>query len=37
MVHDGFVLPGNGPAHEAMSPGWSRVLDSVARVIAETA
>ena len=35
MVHDGFVLPGNKFAYDAMNPGWGRVLDSVARVTAE--
>jgi uncharacterized protein YndB with AHSA1/START domain len=37
MVHDGFVLPDNSIAYEAMSPGWGRVLDGIARVIAEAA
>ena len=37
MVHDGFVLPDNSNAFEAMSPGWGRVLDGIARVIAEAA
>ena len=35
MVHDGFVLPGNQFAYDAMSPGWGRVLDGIARVTAE--
>ena len=35
MVHDGFVLPGNQLAFDAMSPGWGRVMDGVARVTAE--
>ena len=35
MVHDGFVLPGNQFAYEAMSPGWGGVLDSIARVTAD--
>jgi uncharacterized protein YndB with AHSA1/START domain len=35
MVHDGFVLPGNKFAYDAMSPGWGKVLDSIARVTAE--
>jgi uncharacterized protein YndB with AHSA1/START domain len=35
MVHDGFVFPGNQFAFDAMSPGWARVLDGVARVTAE--
>ena len=37
MVHDGFVLPDNQMAYDAMSPGWGRIMDSVARVTAETA
>ena len=36
MVHDGFVLPANQFAHDAMSPGWGRVLDGIARVTAES-
>jgi len=35
MVHEGFVLPANRFAFDAMSPGWGRVLDGVARVTAE--
>ena len=35
MVHDGFVLPGNQFAYDAMSPGWGKVLDSIARATAE--
>jgi uncharacterized protein YndB with AHSA1/START domain len=35
MVHDGFVLPGNKFAYDAMTPGWGKVLDSIARVTAE--
>lgn len=35
MVHDGFVFPGNRFAHDAMSPGWGRAMDSIARVTAE--
>jgi uncharacterized protein YndB with AHSA1/START domain len=35
MVHDGFVFPGNQFAYDAMSPGWGRVLDSIARVTTE--
>jgi uncharacterized protein YndB with AHSA1/START domain len=35
MVHDGFVFPGNQFAFDAMSPGWARALDGVARVTAE--
>jgi uncharacterized protein YndB with AHSA1/START domain len=34
MVHDGFVLRGNQFAYYAMSPGWGKVMDSVARVTA---
>jgi uncharacterized protein YndB with AHSA1/START domain len=37
MVHDGFVLPDNVIAHEAMSPGWGRVLDRIASIMAEAA
>jgi len=35
MVHDGFVFPGNRFAFDVMSPGWGKVLDSIARVTAE--
>ena len=35
MVHDGFVFPGNRFAFDAMSPGWGRILDTIARVTAE--
>lgn len=35
MVHDGFVFPGNRSAHDAMSPGWGRAMDSIARVTTE--
>ena len=35
MVHDGFVFPGNRFAYEAMSPGWGRVMDAIARVTSE--
>jgi uncharacterized protein YndB with AHSA1/START domain len=35
LVHDGFVFPGNQFAFEAMSPGWGRVMDSIARVTEE--
>jgi uncharacterized protein YndB with AHSA1/START domain len=35
LVHAGFRSPGNDFAFDAMSPGWSRVLQSVARVCAE--
>jgi uncharacterized protein YndB with AHSA1/START domain len=37
MVHDGFVLPENSIAYDAMSPGWDRVLDRIASVVAEAA
>ena len=37
MVHDGFVLPRNQTAYDAMSPGWGKVMDSIARVTAEAA
>jgi uncharacterized protein YndB with AHSA1/START domain len=36
MVHDGFVFPGNRFAFDAMSSGWGRILDAIARVTAET-
>jgi uncharacterized protein YndB with AHSA1/START domain len=36
MAHEGFVLPSNQSAHDAMSPGWGRVLDGVERVTAES-
>ena len=35
MVHDGFVFPGNQFAFNAMSSGWGRILDAIARVTAE--
>jgi uncharacterized protein YndB with AHSA1/START domain len=35
MAHEGFVLPDNRSAYDAMSPGWGRVLDGVERVTAE--
>jgi len=35
MVHDGFVFPGNRFAFEAMSPGWGKVMDAIARVTAD--
>ena len=35
MVHDGFVFPGNKFAFDAMSPGWGKVMDGIARVTAE--
>jgi len=37
MVHDGFVLPEHSIAYDAMSPGWGRVLDRIASVVAEAA
>jgi len=36
MVHDGFVFPGNRFAFDAMSSGWGRILEAIARVTAET-
>jgi uncharacterized protein YndB with AHSA1/START domain len=36
MVHDGFVLPDNQLAYDAMSPGWGRIMDGIARVTAES-
>jgi uncharacterized protein YndB with AHSA1/START domain len=35
MVHDGFVFPGNRFAYDAMSPGWGKVMESIARVTSE--
>jgi uncharacterized protein YndB with AHSA1/START domain len=35
MVHDGFVFPGNQFAYDAMSPGWGKVMDSIARATEE--
>lgn len=35
MVHDGFILPRNQSAFDAMSPGWGRVMDAIARVTSE--
>jgi uncharacterized protein YndB with AHSA1/START domain len=35
MVHDGFVFPGNQFAYDAMSPGWGKVIDSIARATEE--
>jgi uncharacterized protein YndB with AHSA1/START domain len=35
MVHDGFVLPANQFAYDAMRPGWGKVLDRIAAVTAE--
>ena len=37
MVHDGFVLPDDRIAYEAMSPGWSRIAERIGRVMAELA
>ncbi|MEH2512459.1 uncharacterized protein YndB with AHSA1/START domain [Nitrobacteraceae bacterium AZCC 1564] len=37
MEHSGFRLPENQFAWGAMSPGWGRVLDGIARVTAENA
>jgi len=37
MVHDGFELPRHQAAYDAMSPGWGKVMDSIARVTAEAA
>jgi uncharacterized protein YndB with AHSA1/START domain len=37
MVHAGFRSPDNDFAFDAMSPGWSRILQSIPRVIAEAA
>jgi uncharacterized protein YndB with AHSA1/START domain len=37
MVHAGFRSPANDVAFDAMSPGWSRILQSIPRVIAEAA
>ena len=35
MVHDGFVLPQNQSAYDAMSPGWGRALDRIGELTAE--
>jgi len=35
MVHDGFVLPGNQFAYDAMSPGWGRALERIGELTAE--
>jgi len=35
MVHDGFVLPADRFAYEAMSPGWSRIAERIGAVAAE--
>lgn len=37
LVHAGFRSPGNDFAFDAMSPGWGRVLNGIARVIDEQA
>jgi uncharacterized protein YndB with AHSA1/START domain len=37
MVHAGFRLPANQAAHDAMSPGWERVLQKLERVAASQA
>jgi uncharacterized protein YndB with AHSA1/START domain len=37
MVHAGFRSPENDFAFNAMSPGWSRILQSIPRVIVEAA
>jgi uncharacterized protein YndB with AHSA1/START domain len=37
MVHAGFRSPDNDVAFDAMNPGWSRILQSIPRVIAEAA
>jgi uncharacterized protein YndB with AHSA1/START domain len=34
LVHAGFRLPQNNAAFGAMSPGWSRILNRIGRVIA---
>ena len=35
MVHDGFVLPENQSAYDAMSPGWGRVADRIGDLTAQ--
>jgi uncharacterized protein YndB with AHSA1/START domain len=35
MVHDGFVLPADRFAYEAMSPGWSRIAERIGAIVAE--
>jgi uncharacterized protein YndB with AHSA1/START domain len=35
MEHDGFMLPKDGFAHEAMRPGWAKVLDRIGSLILE--
>jgi uncharacterized protein YndB with AHSA1/START domain len=37
MVHDGFELPRHQTAFDAMSPGWGRIMDGIARATAEAA
>jgi uncharacterized protein YndB with AHSA1/START domain len=37
MVHAGFRSPENDVAFDAMSPGWTRILQSIPQVIAEAA
>ena len=37
MVHDGFKLPDDRFAYEAMSPGWSRIAERIGSVVAELA
>jgi len=32
MEHDGFRLPANQSAYEAMSPGWSRIVERLAEI-----
>jgi uncharacterized protein YndB with AHSA1/START domain len=35
MEHDGFMLQKDGFAYQAMQPGWGRVLDRIAGLVAE--
>jgi len=35
MVHDGFVFPGNRFAFDAMSSGWSRIMERIAELTGE--
>ena len=35
MVHAGFKTPDNDMAHDAMSPGWGRILEGVGRIAEE--
>lgn len=37
MVHAGFRSPDNDVAFDAVSPGWTRILQRIPRVIAEAA